>query len=143
MRHCNTSVEETLRAHGLKASCQRVAILRYLRETTAHPTADKVYAQLAREDESLSRATVYNTLNTLKEHGLVQEINIQKKQCRYDGDMAEHAHFCCIQCGEVTDLPLDTDAPLFTLGGDFYVESVKVFIYGRCPRCHQFSEHGE
>ncbi len=136
---CNTKLEDTLRSYGMKASHQRVAILQYLKDVSSHPTADEVYAYLVEEDECLSRATVYNTLNTFRDRGLVQEITIQKNQRRYDGDLTEHGHFLCTQCGVVIDLPGDTNNAKNLIAQGFSIENIQIFFYGRCPRCNQLS----
>ena len=61
---------------GLRLTPQRIAILKYLDGNTSHPTADNIYRDLKQTNPTLSFATVYNTMQTLREHGEVMEITI-------------------------------------------------------------------
>ena len=54
-----------LKDHGIRPSLQRVCVYRYLRGVKTHPTVDEIYSALLPEYPSLSRTTVYNTLELL------------------------------------------------------------------------------
>ncbi len=130
------SIQDTLRNCGLKASSQRVAILTYLQSVDTHPTADQMYEALTSDLPSLSRGTVYNTLKTLQQHGLVHELTVQKGESRYDGNISCHGHFSCTQCGELFDLPLQEHS--HSIPDGFQLQTQQHFFYGLCPNC--FSE---
>ena len=59
----------TLRQAGRRITEQRRVICEYLAQTNAHPTPYQVYADISISHPEISRATVYNTLNVLRELG--------------------------------------------------------------------------
>ena len=126
---------EDLRRLGLVPTVQRLAILKLLEETRAHPTAEDVYANLKRRFPSLSRATVYNALDALKRAGTVVELTIDREAARYDGHAAPHPHFLCRECGTLydVDLPCSIRPGDLVLGHE--VERVQVCLDGICQAC--------
>ncbi len=93
-----------LRESGCRITPQRLAILHLLVESTAHPSAQDIYEALHLTYPTMSLATVYKTLNTLKEMGEVAELEVGMGEARYDANIADvHAHFICIRCGSVSD----------------------------------------
>ena len=49
---------------GIKSSHQRIKILEYLANHSCHPTAENVLSEIKKELPTLSKSTVYKTLNT-------------------------------------------------------------------------------
>jgi len=84
---------------------KRDAILTCLRQTTVHPSAEWVHAQLKPEYSDLSLGTVYRNLSLFKEQGLIQSIGTVKGVERFDGNTEPHVHFICTDCDAVLDLP--------------------------------------
>jgi len=95
----------------LRETKQRAAILKYLRVTTSHPTADMIYETIRKEIPNISKGTVYRNLKVLQESGQVSELNLQGTVTRYEGRKENHYHFRCEQCGRVFDVdgPIDRD----------------------------------
>ena len=60
---------------------------------------EQIYTVLHKEIPTLSKTTVYNTLNTLIDAGLVKLITIDENETRYDIDTTTHGHFKCESCG--------------------------------------------
>ena len=83
---------------------KRNAILNCLRQTTAHPTADWVFAQLKPEIPDLSLGTVYRNLALFKEQGLISSLGTVNGVERFDGNTMPHVHYICSKCGSVLDL---------------------------------------
>ena len=94
----------TFKEKKLKLTPQRLAVYQYLKSTTEHPSAETIYKALQPNYPTMSLATVYKTLKTLVEIGLVQELNVGEGNFRYDGNCKEHGHIQCIKCGKVNDL---------------------------------------
>lgn len=94
---------EKLRENNLKATPQRVAILKYLNERN-HPNIDEIYSKIREEFVSISLATIYKNLNTLKERGVIFEINSSESKVRYDLNTTEHIHSKCPKCGKIEDI---------------------------------------
>lgn len=90
---------------------QREAILRYLRSTTSHPTADMIYETVKKEIPNISKGTVYRNLGVLQESGEISKLDLKGTVSRYEGSRKRHYHFRCRQCGRVFDVdgPVDKD----------------------------------
>ena len=89
---------------------QKEAILKALRDTTCHPTADWLYEQVRREIPNISLGTVYRNLRLLKQEGQILELDLAGSLSRFDANTANHYHFRCEQCGHVFDIddPVDS-----------------------------------
>ncbi len=129
---------ETCQAHGLKVTHQRMEVFRELAGADDHPDAETIYQNVSRRVPAISRDTVYRTLATLEEQGLVRKAEILASKGRYDANMDRHHHFVCTECGLVRDFYSETldDLPLpksvKTLGR---VESAHVQLRGICSTC--------
>ena len=89
----------------LKSSKQRDLVLQLLRGTCCHPTADSIFEQARHIMPNISLGTVYRNLKLLTEEGKIQELRIGRGVSRYDGDLRDHYHVRCIECGKVDDVP--------------------------------------
>ena len=130
---------EKLRAYleeeGIQPSYHRLKILEYMMNHRTHPTVDIIYKNLSKEIPTLSKTTVYNTLKLFVAKGIVQELTIEEKEVRYDADTKPHAHFKCIECGNVYDIALES--PIFdteTIEGHKVIEC-HVYLKGVCKDC--------
>ena len=108
-----------LKEKKIRLSYQRVKILDYLNRNRTHPTADEIYTGLIAEIPSLSKTTVYNSLNSLVKANLVQELTIEDNENRYDIVTETHGHFKCEKCGKIYDFKVGLDS--------FNPEELKVF----------------
>ena len=126
------TAEQLLLSHGVKPTPQRVVIADYLLQTQSHPTADDVMLAVADAlPVALSRATVYNTLNTLKEAGVIKEVLTEPGRVRYDANITHHHHFVDVKSGEIVDIPADkVEAIGKLLGDDYKVHGFQVLFYG-------------
>lgn len=122
-------------------SRKRMAILNTLRETTVHPTADWVYAQLKPRYPNLSLGTVYRNLKKFCETGKAVSVGVINGQEHFDGNTAPHAHFVCGECGAVLDIHEDffTAEQLEELSQrtGFSVENASVIFRGTCGECRK------
>jgi Fur family iron response transcriptional regulator len=98
-------VEEKLREHGIQPSTQRVAVGRVVLVTDAHPSADQVWARVKEDLPTVSRATVYNTLNLFVEKGLLRQLAISEGRVVFDPNMQPHHHLIDQSNGEIHDVP--------------------------------------
>ena len=94
-----------------RKSKQKEAILRVLKGTTSHPSADWVYEQVRREIPNISLGTVYRNLKLLKQEGEILELDLASTLSRFDGNSQDHYHFRCEKCGRVFDVdePVDKE----------------------------------
>ena len=72
-----------LKSKELKATPQRLSVLKEL-EKKNHPTIEQLYEALREDNPSMSLATVYKNIATLKEKGVVIEVNVSDGKMRYD-----------------------------------------------------------
>lgn len=126
------TAEQLLLSRGVKPTPQRVVIADYLMHTDSHPTADEVLSAVSEAlPVALSRATVYNTLNTLKEAGVIKEVLTEPGRVRYDANVSHHHHFVDVKTGKIIDIPTDKVEAIGELLGDQYkVHGFQVLFYG-------------
>ncbi len=128
-------IPKYLTEKGIKASYQRIRILKYFQEHLTHPTVNDIYLELVPEIPTLSKTTVYNTLNLFVEKEILDVILIEENEARYDWAMKTHGHFKCIECGDVFDLDVQLD-PANIPGLDGYnIKEQHVYIKGVCTKC--------
>ena len=96
---------DRLERAGIRPSAQRVAIASYVLATDQHPTADQVWTAVKAEFPMVSRATVYNTLQTFREHGLVQQLVLAEGSVVFDPKVEPHHHFVDDETGAIHDIP--------------------------------------
>ncbi len=102
------TLAHTLRAHGIQPSAQRLAVARVVLRTDEHPFAEEVCARARRILATLSRATVYNTLNLFVERGLLRALVIAEGRTVFDPLTEPHHHFLDEHTGRIFDLPWDS-----------------------------------
>lgn len=126
------NAEQILLSHGVKPTPQRVVIAQYMLQTESHPTAEDVLMAVADAlPVALSRATVYNTLNTLKDAGVIREVLTEPGRVRYDANVTDHHHFVDVKTGQIVDIPADKVEEIGKLLGDqFKVHGFKVLFFG-------------
>ena len=93
-----------LKDKNLKITPQRLAILQYLEKNKTHPTADQIYKELKNKNPSLSKTTVYNSLDILRQNEIIKSLTICGSEYRYDFDNDLHHHFLCTKCGRIYDI---------------------------------------
>jgi Fe2+ or Zn2+ uptake regulation protein len=119
----------------MKVTPQRLEIMRYLDHNRNHPTADDIYSALKKANPSLSKTTIYNTLDSLKDHGLIQAVGISGNEMRYDFKRDMHHHFLCKECGDIFDIDVACSFLDQTLKGEHRVDEVHGYFKGVCKDC--------
>lgn len=118
---------------------QRVALLRLLATSDGHPSASQLYAQIKDRFPTTSPATVYKTLNLLKEMGEVLELGFSDDDNRYDGHKPlPHPHLICLRCRKIVDPKIDLIQDLeqeMSRQSGFQILSHRLDFYGLCPDC--------
>ncbi|HEY9856786.1 MAG TPA: transcriptional repressor [Stenomitos sp.] len=99
-------IEQELRRKGIQPTAQRVEVLFHLRNG-CHLTADELFELLNEEFSKVSRATIYNTLNLLREHGLIGEVVVEPGKSIFDANAHAHYHFYNVDTKELIDIPAD------------------------------------
>ena len=139
----NERAVDRLRKKKVTPTLQRVAILEHIQERTDHPTAEEIYQDLRVNLPSLSRATVYNTLELLRKLGEIQRLSITINKAHYDPNTKPHHHFLCRRCERVIDI----DIPYPIIEGDWVqgnrIEAVQVCLQGICSNCLKKEEENK
>ena len=120
---------------NIKPSYQRIKVLEYLTTKRNHPTVDEIFNELVIEIPTLSKATVYNTLDLLMEAKLARIVTIEENEKRYDADVANHGHFKCDLCGVIYDFPVNIDDLSTDSLKGFKINDKDVYFRGVCPKC--------
>ena len=129
-----------LKEHGLKVTPQRLEILKYLDTHRNHPAADTIYSELKKSNPSLSKTTVYNTLQHLGEHGLVIALTISGSELMYDSVINPHHHFLCKACGNIIDIDIECPNARKIEAGGHRIDEVHGYFKGVCASC--LKNHG-
>ena len=98
---------EVLCSVGFSPTFHRVQIADLVFQRQQHVTAEEVCEQLNVGSRPVSRATVYNTLKILVDHGLLRQVTVGASRVFYDSNISPHHHFFDIDSGELKDIEAD------------------------------------
>jgi Fe2+ or Zn2+ uptake regulation protein len=136
-----TNLKEILVQKGISPSYHRLKIYEFLVKNHVHPTADMIYEDIIKLIPTLSKTTIYNTLKTLTEKGLVFPLMIEDNEVRYDADISFHGHFKCLTCGALYDIDLEQfniEKKMNVnkkINGHLITEK-HIYLKGLCKKCH-------
>ena len=138
----NQELTALLRNHGYKVTPQRLAVYEALAEKSWHPNAEMLYNKLQPKYPAMSFATVYKTVQILLDIKAIQIINTGEDSYRYAANIHEHYHLCCLECGEIRDVPMNkvTREQLTNLLKDqsgYAITGGQFYFYGLCPKCQK------
>lgn len=97
---------------GFKLTPQRLAILKFLEGNTDHPTAEDIFIEIKKKHPTVSFATVYNTVQALRDRGDLLEVTIDPERKHFDPNPSPHHHIICTACGKIGDIFVDYSAAL-------------------------------
>lgn len=128
------------RGKGFKLTPQRIAILKFLEGNTNHPTAEDIYTEIKKKYPTVSFATVYNTVQALRDRGELLEITIDPERKHFDPNPSAHHHIMCTGCGKIGDVFFDYSMSLGLpeeVTREFTVTGNHVDFYGICTSCRE------
>jgi Fur family peroxide stress response transcriptional regulator len=129
---------QALRDVGLRLTHQRLEIVRVVAADDTHPDVETVYRAVRERVPTISLDTVYRTLGTLAERGLITRVLFLPGPARYDANSAHHHHFVCTRCGLVRDVDnaeLDAVRATAEVARIGRADAVTVQFRGVCARC--------
>ena len=139
-------LQAELMSRGLRLTRQRRTILSVVETAKQHLDAAQILRRARELDPVVDRVTVYRTLNLLKRHRLVDELDLMHleggKHYYERHPVRGHIHMACLRCGKITEFESD----LFDrLKGQiqrecrFHILVSRLEIGGYCSRCHTSS----
>lgn len=128
-------LKQLLLERGIKPTYQRIKILEYLKKYNTHPTVDMIFTALYNKVPTLSKTTVYNTLDVFNKNGILDIITITGSEQRYDYNVQPHHHFLCKECASIIDI--DVKCPYFSkwTTEEHKIEEVHGYFKGVCKDC--------
>jgi len=124
-----------LKNKSIQITSQRLEILRYLDKHRNHPTAYQIYTDLKKNNPSLSKTTVYNSLEILNKHNIINSISITGLESRYDIINEMHHHFMCKKCGRIIDIEITCPNIKKIIEIGHKIEEVHGYFKGKCKEC--------
>ena len=128
-----------LKDHDFRITPQRLAVLKVLAASEGHPTVEQIYETVRAEFPTTSIATIYKTVNLLKQINEVLELGFEDGSNSYDGNKPfPHPHVICTQCKKIIDPDLGslkglTEEVVAETG--FQIQTHRVDFFGLCREC--------
>lgn len=119
---------------------QRIELVRLIAASEDHPNAAQLFSRVRGQFPTMSQATVYKTLDLLKEMDQVLEIDLHEDR-HYDGNRPEpHPHLICLQCNQISDVELELDPSSLKKieeRSGYRVIRPQITLFGLCPDCRK------
>jgi Fur family ferric uptake transcriptional regulator len=133
-----------LREHNLPVTAQRLAVADVLLTSDRHLSAEEVAQEVTARGRKVGTATVYRTIDTLLESGLVVERDFGEGFRRFEParDIPHHEHLVCTQCGKVEefrDERLERMTTIVAESRGFARQRHRLVIHGICRDCQRGS----
>ncbi len=136
-----TSLQDKLRAAGLRVTAPRLAVLTAVQGHGQHREVIDIVEAARERLGTLSTQSVYDNLTVLEEAGLVRRIQIPGQSARYEARVGDnHHHIVCRKCGITHDVDCAAGfAPCITPSEahGFVIVEAEVVYWGICPACAQ------
>jgi Fur family transcriptional regulator, peroxide stress response regulator len=133
------NIIQKLRGNGQKITPQRLAIVKILAESDSHPSVENIHALVIKDFPTMSLATVYRNIVTIKSIGEVLELGFPDGSNRYDGNKPyPHPHVICIKCKKIVDPDLDSLDEMkkeVALETRFKILTHRLDFFGICSDC--------
>lgn len=124
----------------LRMTNQREMILKELKKSGEHLSADELYERVKKKMPRISLATVYRNLEILSEAGEIGKLEISGRLKRFDCHIGNHHHIYCIKCNRIDDLDIELDTidyeDLSQTAG-YNVTGCRIEVCGLCPECQK------
>ncbi len=131
-------MEDLLRAHDLRVTRPRLAVLRAVHDTP-HADTNAIIDRVRADLPDVSHQAVYDVLAALTSKGLLRRIQPQGSVARYEARIGDnHHHVVCRSCGAVADVDCAIGAaPCLAPSDDhgYVIEEAEVTYWGLCPEC--------
>jgi Fur family peroxide stress response transcriptional regulator len=137
-RELLNTFREECRKHNIKITPQRVVIYEVLAGSSDHPFIEDVFKRVKHSFPNITIDTVYRTLSTFSNIGLVNVVEGYGEAKRYDSHIEPHHHFRCKKCHKIIDFQEESFNKLTIPSGikqKCSVSNIKVVLEGLCDKC--------
>ncbi len=129
-----SSAIERLRAAGKRLTPERELLVRVIGRNP-HLDATEIYRIAKERQPRIGLATVYRTLNLLKDLGVVRACELGEAHLHYEVQEEDHLHLVCSDCGRIIDIPSPESLRNLTASQGFHVERIRLELIGYCEAC--------
>src|ERR687897_3926991 len=131
---------ESLRPAGSKRSSKRDLIVNVFLRQEGHFSADDLFDLIRREDQRISRATVYRTLQWMVEAGIARKVDFDEGRFRFEHSYRHprHFHLICKTCNrsfEFLSSDIETLIEEVAAARGFAPRQSVLQIHGTCDAC--------
>lgn len=137
--HALREIDELIRSHGLRRTPQRQATLEAVAAAAGHATAEEIVARVRRKLPAVSPSTVYRTLSSLEEVGILCHAHLGHTASVYHvGTAGLHQHLVCERCGatqEVGEAQTGPFAKELERRFGFHANFTHFAVLGECRSC--------
>lgn len=138
-------IGDFLRARGLRRMASRIQVLAVLEPVDGHlPVAEihqRVRACLPPGTQAPDLATIYRTVTTLVDQGVLHALTLDGGVTTYGMATAPHHHAVCTKCGSIIEVParkLSSALEHAMAGSSFALsEAAGLTLRGLCPQCQE------
>ena len=123
----------------LRMTNQREMILRELKKSKGHLTADELYERVKKFMPRISLATVYRNLEIISDVNMIRKLEISGRQKRFDSELIDHDHIYCVECHRIENLEISAnqvELPVEDAHG-YTITGRRLEVTGVCPRCQK------
>jgi Fe2+ or Zn2+ uptake regulation protein len=137
---CGERLAQELRKRGFRVTAQRTILLETIAHKGGHLNVQEVYAEARKRLPGLNLATVYRTVESLREADLIDWYSPGSEPMQFELRDQEHphGHLVCRKCGAVTDLDLslvDSLSDDIRQASGFQMDRSHLTLQGLCEAC--------
>ncbi len=131
-------LKDIFKRAGIKLTHQRLEVYSAMTSADDHPSAETIYLRLQKKIPTIALDTIYRTLTTFEELGLVKKLHLMGERTLFDANLHQHHHFVCNRCQAIHDIywpefdnsVLPDPADVMGLAHSRHIE-----LRGVCTRC--------
>lgn len=137
-------LQGSLSERGVRMTSQRRAILSVVETAKKHLDASQILRMARRVDASVDRSTVYRTLDLLKRHGMIDELDLMHLNGEghyYERKLErDHIHIACLGCGKISEFLSERFESLkrqLEQECRFHIRVARLEVGGFCSACRR------